>query len=87
MPKTLDVLAPGAEYISDMTQQIQASLNLLILLKQRYGGHLLFVKLQLSLTKKDGLFEHLLLAFQTAQDALDQQIADYTKKQPDDLEN
>ena len=86
LPQSLDVLGPGADYITDMTQRVQAGLNLLLFLKARYGDHELFTKFRPSLTKKEGLFENLLLAFKTAHDALDSQIADYTKRDVENLD-
>ena len=82
----MDVLGPGAEYITEMTQQIQSSLNLLLFLKERYGEHELFLKCKESMIKKEGLFEHLLLAFKTADESLDQQITDSAKQQVGNVE-
>lgn len=86
LPKTLDVLGPGADYVTDMAQQIQAGLNLLLFLKNTYPQHEQFLKCKEAATKNDGLFDRLLLAFSTALEALEQQIADYTKQQVENLE-
>lgn len=86
MPKSLDVLGDSAGYIADMTSQIQAALNLLVFLKGRWGDHALFEPLRSHATKKDGLFERLLLAFQTAEGALETQIQDYTKREVENFE-
>jgi len=41
-PKSFDVLAEDAPHILEMTQQLQASLNLYMLLKSRYKNNLQF---------------------------------------------
>jgi len=43
----------------------------MIFLKVRYSDHELFIKAKKEMQKNGGLFENLLLAFKTADDALD----------------
>jgi len=58
----------------------------MIFLKVRYSDHELFIKAKKEMQKNGGLFENLLLAFKTADDALDKQIADVRKKDEHDVE-
>ena len=87
LPKTLNCLGVDADYITDMSQQIQASLNLLLNLKLKYKDHELYVQFSKKLSKKEGLLDQLLLAFQTAHDALDTQMANVRKAmKPDEAQ-
>lgn len=74
----MNALGANAEYITDMVQQIEASLNLLLSLKKLYSENDLYSSHKEKLTKKDGVFDNVLLAFKTAIEAIDSQMAEYS---------
>ena len=76
-PKSLDVLAENAPHLLEMTQQLQASLNLYLLLKSRYKNNLQFRSANIPKL----YFDKLHPALVSAQDTNDKDLKDAEKLQ------